>query len=396
MTGHDTTGAPHPSPSAAERAIRQHLRRMRFTLSATDPAAGTAIDSARHHLAGILASAAGTLSRAPLGGAAATAMDSEAAAAKRCETTGAPENEPVNQAGTITLAAAALAALELGDFEAAPRVIRLLGEQQIDGRELTPLYLLLLSRHLAWTGTISILREEWPRVLDALAWRSGGAAGETGHPATDAWQLALQELALAAESIGEQGVAEGLRDELQGVAQSGAGDSPDGSPPPGASPAADAVRRAFAAEPGPPPADDAAGVVAHYLRGVLGVVPDAPQNRLVMRPRLPEGWTDLRIEGLRFGDAELGIGYRREENRHRFTFVQESGAVPVRLIFEPLLPARGLAGARVDGQPALLEPRPHEGRLMVPIQIVLDDERVVELEGGGRGGERTRISLPVR
>lgn len=360
------TGTPPPEPTApnaspalaapSPREVRQNLRRMRLTLTASDPAAGAALEAARQNLATTLATPDATAT-APVG--------------------------------------AVLAALALGNFEAVAELIRHLGRRlPPDGRighnstestaagalpaaptmpeDLTPHYLLLLARFLAWTGEIHLLRQEWPHVLRALT-----ARPETSdHPSSANWELALHELTVAAESLGEVVLAD-LRCRLEPARP--AAKSP--APPRGmASPHTGA------------PAEQ---VVDYYLHEILGVEPDAPRNRLVLRPSIPESWDRLEVEQLRFGDAEIAFHYRRDGSRHHFTLTQESGAVPVRVIFEPLLPARHLAAARVDGQHATLDPRPLGDRLIVPLQIVLDAERVVELEGG-EPEDRKRIRLPVR
>lgn len=378
MTDHDSTPIPAPQtlapqepppqePPASDRAVRRRLRHMGFTLTATDTTAGPALNSARHHLARALAA-----------GPVAPGMPA----------TGKVELE--------SLAESALAALALGDYEVAAEVGRLLGQQQVTRPELTPSYLLLLARHLAWTGAIHFLRDEWPRIISALDRRPLAA----DHPAAARWRGILEELTLAAESIGEKAAAEDLRAESKAMAGV-AGAGPDSAAaPPGSATAAPGsagppTSGPVAPEPRLAPGAGAAAVVDYYLRGILGVEPDAPQNRLVMRPRLPEEWTEMTVERLRFSDAEVGLRYRRQGNWHRFTFEQESGPVPVRVIFEPMLPAPSLAAAVVDGQTAQLYPRPLGGRLRVPVQIVLDDTRVVELEAG-QEEERRRTILPVR
>jgi hypothetical protein len=288
-------------------------------------------------------------------------------------------------------ARSALAALALGDFSGAGEVIRQLGASrdaapQTPGDQPVPgagtdagewvdddaLYLLLLARHLAWTGAIHSLRDEWPRALRAFERRPVSP----GKPSAALWSSAIQELALAAESIGEPEMAATFRAEAGGTMM------------PLNAPGADAAREFD-------PAVVPEAIVDYYLRELLGVEPDATRNRLVLRPALPEGWDHLDLTQLRFGDAEITLRYRRHGARHHFTLDQESGAVPVRVIFEPLLPARSLAAARVDGEEAVLEPRPRGGRLLVPIQIVLDDQRVIELETAGSAGQGG-ISLPVR
>lgn len=340
-----------PDQTTAAPDRQRHLRAMRLSLAATDPTAGAMLDAARHALATTLATAPDSLS--------------------------------------ATTIHTALAALALGNDQAAAQAIHLCAARQATNGsipgihpgdaapagtpDLTHLYLLLLARYLAWTGGIHTLRGQWSGALLALEHRPG----DPRHPAASGWTTALAELALAAESIGDKTTAARIRAEL---------------PEP--------TELADAAHPGPPrvrpdPRSAAAEPVDYYLYGILGIEPDAPQNRLVLRPRLPDDWDRLQLTGLRFGDAEITLRYQRLGSRHHFTIDQESGAVPVRVIFEPEIPERRLVRAVVDGQDATLDPRPADGRLRVPIQIVLDTTRKVELEGG-EGKTRGRVLLPVR
>lgn len=331
---------------AGPQRSHRYLRAMRLRLAATDPAFGAALDAARRELAETLAL----------------------------------EPRPLNAAAI----AAARSALALGDDRAARETIRLLAAHQDDDgaiissapesdsiqEDLTHDYLLLLARFLAWTGELHTLREVWPSALRALDL----VPRDPSRPDAASWAAVLSELAVAAESIGDEAAAREIR--------SGSPLPPAGIP----APAQDA-----------PPAPDggAAELVDYIIEGILGIEADAPRDRLVLRPRLPESWNALELSGLRIGDAEITLSYRREGDRHSFTLDQESGAVPVRVIFEPAIPGGELLRAVVDGEEAELDAIPTAGRLRVPIQIVLDTTRVVELimgEGRKRGG----IVLPMR
>jgi hypothetical protein len=71
---------------------------------------------------------------------------------------------------------------------------------------------------------------------------------------------------------------------------------------------------------------------------------------------------------------------------HRYTVVQDAGPVPIRLIFEPALSMATAAvptvTASVDGVAASLDMRRIGNRIVTPVQVVLDDERVVEIRTG--------------
>jgi hypothetical protein len=128
------------------------------------------------------------------------------------------------------------------------------------------------------------------------------------------------------------------------------------------------------------PPDTAAALIIGLVHGLLGAEPDAPRNRLRLRPQIPASWNHMTLANLAMADARIGIRYHREEPRHTFHLQQTNGAVPVRLIFEPALPATTLRAASVNGVPAQLDARPFGERLLVPIQLVLDSERTLALE----------------
>ncbi|HEX6939456.1 MAG TPA: hypothetical protein VF158_08590 [Longimicrobiales bacterium] len=130
----------------------------------------------------------------------------------------------------------------------------------------------------------------------------------------------------------------------------------------------------------PDHACSAAMAASPFVYGLLGAEPDAVKGRLRLRPQIPAAWDRLDVRRLRMGDATVSLGYTRAGDRHVFRLVQDEGAVPITVVFEPMLPARRLVAARVDGQPAELDARPHGERMRVPVQLVLDAERVVELD----------------
>lgn len=119
--------------------------------------------------------------------------------------------------------------------------------------------------------------------------------------------------------------------------------------------------------------------VSPLVYGLLGAEPDAVKGRLRLRPQIPESWDRFEIRNLRMGTASVRLRYERTGTLHTFAVEQEEGAIPIRLILEPALPGQ-LVGARVDGEPARLEPRPFGERVLAPVQLVLDHERVVEFE----------------
>ena len=85
------------------------------------------------------------------------------------------------------------------------------------------------------------------------------------------------------------------------------------------------------------------------------------------------------MEGITIGNATVRMSYELAGERHRFRFTQESGGVPVMLIFEPILAVPPSAQIWVDGTPADLVLRPAGDRMQASVQLPLEREREVSI-----------------
>jgi hypothetical protein len=63
---------------------------------------------------------------------------------------------------------------------------------------------------------------------------------------------------------------------------------------------------------------------------------------------------------------------------------QDAGAIPVTALLEPFVPG-AVSAVRVDGRSASLAPRAVEGGTRVPVQLVLDRGRTLEIEFDAKG-----------
>lgn len=222
--------------------------------------------------------------------------------------------------------------------------------------------LLLVARYLAWTGDLQTVTGGWEGVRALVArlrdpeWRAP----------------AFGELRVVAEEVGDRELA----DRLKGPPSEGP--LGKGSPRDGGS----LPRTADVSDPGGG-ADAglrAAAVVESVVYGLLGAEPDAPRGRLRLRPRPPRTWLSLAVRRLRVGSAVVDLEHRREGRRHAFTLRQVSGGSPLRVIMEPELEGGRVVATWVDGQEAELDPVAVHGLIRVPVQLVLDHERSMEVE----------------
>ena len=122
----------------------------------------------------------------------------------------------------------------------------------------------------------------------------------------------------------------------------------------------------------------AARTLAVLVHGILGVEPDAARNRVSLHPRLPSAWDRLHARNVILGDAALDFRYNREGDRHTLRIEQTRGGLPLRVALHLDVPGRALAGAMVDGAAADLKSESAGGRVVVPVQLILD--RPHELE----------------
>lgn len=256
--------------------------------------------------------------------------------------------------------------------------------------------LLLVARYLAWTGDLRTVRAVWADVerrASALL-ESGGAGGAASAGESALAALALRELVPAAEEVGDEGLARRLRGAVDPGMTAGrgaaavevaVGEVAAGEVVAGEVVAEDPAAPGGSAAPGESEGGQgvvAAAMVEAVVEGLLGVEPDAPRGRLVLRPRLPRSWGHCVVRNLRVGGASVELELEREGGRHAFTLRQVSGGAPLRVIFEPELEGERLVAARVDGEAAELDAEASEGRVRVPVQVVLDHERRVVVEIG--------------
>lgn len=260
-----------------------------------------------------------------------------------------------------------LALLGVGEF----RAVR----EQLEGLGSASLYLSLVGRYSAATGDDAFLRVQWPRVRDLYHASATTLSADTLH-----------DLAIAAESIGEASFANDLK---QRVRESPVKppvwiDFENGRTNSAARDWIATARLCFSGEKGAWPDVErrsAADVVTTFVYGLLGLAPDATRSRLRLRPQMPDEWTHMGIENIRMGDARISLDYTREGDLHRYVLSQLGGAYPVRLVFEPTLGAPR-TGATIDGKPAELNSVLLGERIVTPMQIMLDEVRVVELRTG--------------
>lgn len=240
------------------------------------------------------------------------------------------------------------------------------------------LFLLLTARYLAWSGDLAGVRGLWAEVESVLQ-----ALEPAGRPADDQRAAALGALAVAAEEIGASDAAVELR-RISG----GRGDEDRGRY------ALDGALIGHRDEPAIDPAAighrdepalhavavDPAGVLLTHVGQLLAPHPDASRGRLELGPRPPEGWDRYEVRELAVGSAAVDVVYRRDGVRHCFEVEQTRGPAPLQVVLAPELPGRELVATRVDRKPAGLDVEEAGDRLRVPVQLVLDHLRTLEVE----------------
>jgi hypothetical protein len=257
---------------------------------------------------------------------------------------------------------------------------------------------LVLARYVAWAGDLAAAAAGWqharslvtaavdaPPGAEALVLSAGSFAGmarlatDLGDPQLAARLMGAARVAqqrLAAQSlpphVAELGTAINLVDDAvpaafwHDAALRAPLTSNEGSRP-------------APHQPGSAPA--AARLILALVHGSLGLEPDATRHRLRIRLRLPAHYTDLRVDDIGFGDGTIGLHVSQAADRFMVRIRQDSGAVPITVLLEPVL-AGGISvlAATVDGTAAALSPRPVADGITVPVQLVLDAHRELLLQ----------------
>lgn len=246
----------------------------------------------------------------------------------------------------------------------------------------------LLGAHAAGTGLHQGVAWARARLESPVLDRPSSDAAWIGLGALCAGRFDLAREALATLTGAGEALADAHRllDEQVALWAGGRGrntpEDPRGIPVPvGATPPV-LERGALAARADPV---QMARALCTFVVGTLGARPDAGFGRLRLAPTVPSRWLELRVRNLPMGDVRVTLGYRRDGRAHTFTLRQTRGSVPANLVFEPLVPEADLGSVRVDGQPAELEVIRRRGWVGTRLQLPLDPERRVVLEGRGNG-----------
>ncbi|NIA09953.1 MAG: hypothetical protein GWP10_09540, partial [Nitrospiraceae bacterium] len=92
-------------------------------------------------------------------------------------------------------------------------------------------------------------------------------------------------------------------------------------------------------------------VLQPALEGMLGLKPDALENRLHLSPRLPLNWNFIKVEHIRVGRHTLNFTMRRDKEKTTFYFLH-TGNKGLKVNFSPQFPSGSvIAGVFLDGKP---------------------------------------------
>lgn len=306
---------------------------------------------------------------------------------------GVENGHPVYLQGS-PLAEVGLAALAAGRHALGRSVLRTLAATD-PGTAPVPL-LFLAARWTAWTGEPGFLLE----LEGALERAAVEALALHGDPAPGAAfptpLRALELLADGMEPLGLERWTRGLRDRIRGVRRDGEG-TPE-TPRKVSLPVLGAGATAAAPDdPGletdpvlPPPESfgppdlpghqprrtlRGARLVRAWIEGTLGALPDAAWGRLTLAPTVPDDLESFQLRGLRVGDARIRLDCRRDGPTLSFLLRQESGRLPVNLVFQPRLPFPGVERVLIGDDPADVEVVREGSGTALRCQFPLDPER---------------------
>lgn len=264
------------------------------------------------------------------------------------------------------------ARLACGDFESVLALLRQSTRTDAEDAALPAALPLFVARYLRWTGDLHSAAAIWQDVLAALeiVLRSDGP--QSLLHATGV------EFAPVATDLGDMQLAARLHGIVRAIRPTTAGTYDDGGLDD------DIVNRAGAK--GRAAVDDRAGAdvarVCDIAFNTIGIDPDASRGRLRLRPRL-DLIDNLHVRSIRFGDGSISLRAERTGQILGMRVVQDAGSMPITVLLEPFVIAPG--PATVDGRKADLVPRSVPGGTILPVQLVLDEERMLVVHMGAEG-----------
>jgi glycogen debranching enzyme len=135
-----------------------------------------------------------------------------------------------------------------------------------------------------------------------------------------------------------------------------------------------------------------AGLVSATVHGLLGLAVDSIGRRISFAPRFPGGWTNVRVDRLRVGNAQLSLAWERTEARISLQVTNDGE--PIRIEYLPQMPlgatlhAAGLNGTSLA---ARQEDYPQETRAKIEFIAPHGKSDVIVNFSGG-----VSISIPRR
>lgn len=122
------------------------------------------------------------------------------------------------------------------------------------------------------------------------------------------------------------------------------------------------------------------------LAGMVGWQPQAPENRVDIRPRFPRHWDEVAVRNLAVGDRRLAMTLERSANQTRFTFSRTGGGPLAIRLWPEIPPGMVVRSITVDDRPHPAAPRAERNLPARPVEFVLDETAVVVLtHTGGLG-----------
>jgi hypothetical protein len=235
---------------------------------------------------------------------------------------------------------------------------------------------LLTARNLAWTGDIVTTSAVWDRIVrnfDALTAPSSGDDEDT------VFRLAsCTELQRAATDLGQRDVASGLTDAAQRLRTALAGRSLAEDTRRAGTLLGVGTRPGFNTDPDDGDVAAAALSVLGFVHGVLAIEPDAVRGRIRLQPHMRAVWSTINVPQIRFADGLVALHMVRNSGRTDISVAQSAGAVPYTALLEPVI-SGAVASTEVDGSLASLDVTFADGVSRVPVQLVLDNTRVLTL-----------------
>ena len=135
-------------------------------------------------------------------------------------------------------------------------------------------------------------------------------------------------------------------------------------------------------------------LIQPVIEGMLGIIPDATRNEIMISPALPTEWDSINVSNIRIGQLNMDFSMLRQKNIIRYTFSYD-GPDSIKIIFCPQFEdGSSVQKVWVNGKEAPEKSYRKDGHI-AEIVLYLTGHCVIEISLSGGIGLLTPANRPL-